>query len=104
MSEAIARMELLKGKVGLASQIVEFSADRAKSALSVVVVDYLKQDMSSSAAEHHARADECYKNEMKKIMMDTANAKGVLQEWALEKIKFECARSILSCEKSLLNL
>ena len=46
MADAIARMDAIKGKVGLASQIVEFATDRAKSALAVVVVEYLKQDMS----------------------------------------------------------
>ena len=104
MSEAIARLESLKNQVGMARQIVEFSSDRCKSALSAVVVVYLEQDMSATAAEHHARASEQYKSEMKKIMRETANAEMVMKSWELAKIQFEASRSLLSAEKSMLEL
>lgn len=104
MADAIKTLDSLKSKVSMAKQIVEFCNDRRKSALSVLVVEYLKQDMSTAAAEHHARADERYKTEMKTIMNQTAEAERVIKEWDLAKIQFECARSLLSSERSLLEL
>lgn len=104
MAAAIAKLELLKPQIGLARQIVEFSNDRCKSALSAVVVDFLKLDMSAAAAEHHARASEQYRAQMKKIMSETANAETVLKGWEFEKIRFEAARSLLSAEKAMLEL
>jgi hypothetical protein len=104
MADAIAKLEQLKPQVGLARQIVEFSTDRCKSALSAVVVDFLKLDMSAAAAEHHARASEQYKAAMKKIMSETANAETVIKGWELQKIRFEAARSLLSAEKAMLEM
>jgi hypothetical protein len=104
MADAISKLEGLKAQVGLARQIVEFSTDRCKSALSAVVVGFLKLDMSAAAAEHHARASEQYKSAMKKIMTDTAHAETVLKTWELAKIQFEAARSLMSAEKSMLEL
>lgn len=104
MADAIAKLDSLRDSVALARQIVEFSNDRRKSALSVVVVDYLKQDMSTAAAEHHARADDRFKSEMKKIMKQTADAEKIIKTWELARISFECARSLLSAERSLLEL
>ena len=104
MADYIAKLEVLRPQIGMARQIVEFSTDRCKSALSVVVVDFLKLDMSAAAAEHHARASEQYKAAMKKIMGETANAETVLKGWELAKIQFEAARSLMSAEKSMLEL
>lgn len=104
MADAIDRLEQLKGQVGLARQIVEFCNDRCKSALSVVVVDFLQLDMSAAAAEHHARASQQYKSAMKQIMSETANAETVIKSWELAKIQFEAARSLMSAEKSMLEI
>jgi hypothetical protein len=104
MADAITRLEGLKDGVALAKQIVEFSNDRCKSALSKLVVEYLKQDMTIGGAEHHARADERYKSEMKNIMKQTAEAEKQIKAWELARIQFECARSLLSAERSLLEL
>ena len=104
MADAIAALDNLKSSVALAKQIVEFSGDRRKSALSVYVVEFLKQDMTLGAAEHNARADERFKADMKAIMQQTGGAEKTIKEWELARIKFECARSILSAERSLLEL
>ena len=104
MAEAITRLDGLKDGVSLAKQIVEFSGDRCKSALSTLVVEYLRQDMAISGAEHHARADARYREEMKKIMKQTAEAEKQIKAWELARIQFECARSLLSAERSLLEL
>jgi len=104
MNEAISTLDTLKSSVALAKQVVEFSNDRCKSALSVLVVEFIKQDMSVSAAEHHARADSRYKVSMKEIMTQTGAAERTLKEWELAKLKFESARSILSAERSLLEM
>ena len=104
MADAIARLDQLKSKIGMAKQIVEFSGDRRRSALSVLVVEYLRKDCGVSAAEHEARSDVRYKEEMKKIMSETASAETVIKEWEIEKTRFESARSILSVEKSLLQM
>lgn len=104
MADAIATMDRLKSAVAMAKQVVEFSNDRCKTALSKVVVEYLKQDMSSTAAEHQARADTRYWDEMKTIMQQTGEAEKHIKEWELAKLKFECARSLLSAERSLLEL
>lgn len=104
MADAIVALDNLKSKVAMAKQIIEFANDRRKSALSVLVVEYFKQDMSTAAAEHHARADERFKVEMKKIMQQTADAERIVKEWDIARTKFECARSLLSAERSLLEL
>jgi hypothetical protein len=104
MADAITELDQLRDKVAMARQIVEFCGDRRKSALSVLVVEYLKQDMPIGAAEHQARADSRFKAEMKLIMEQTGNAEKVVKAWELQKIRFECARSLLSSERSLLEL
>lgn len=104
MSEAIIELASLKDRVAVAKQIIEFASDRRKSALSVLVVEYAKQDMTTNLAEHHARADERFKSEMKTIMKQNGEAEKVVKAWELAKIKFECARSLLSAERSLLEL
>lgn len=104
MADAIIELDSLKDKVAMAKQIIEFCGDRRKSALSVLVVEYAKQDMSTALAEHSARADDRFKSEMKKIMEQTGGAEKVIKAWELARIKFECARSLLSAERSLLEL
>jgi hypothetical protein len=104
MAEAVTILDTLKSKVAMAKQIIEFCSDRRKSALSNLVVEYLKQDLSTVAAEHHARSDARFKAEMKTIMQQTGEAEKVVKEWELARIKFECARSLLSAERSLLEL
>jgi len=104
MADAIVALDNLKSSVAMAKQIVEFSGDRRKSALSVYVVEFLKQDMTLGAAEHNARADERFKAEMKAIMNQTGEAEKTIKAWELQRIKFECARSLLSAERSLLEL
>lgn len=104
MAEAITELERLTDKIGMARQIVEFASDRRKSALSVLVVEYFKTHESSAAAEHHARADNRFKESMKEIRQQTADAEKVITQFQVAKIKFEGARSVLSVEKSLLEL
>jgi uncharacterized iron-regulated protein len=100
MADAIVALDNLKSSVAMAKQIVEFSGDRRKS----YVVEFLKQDMTLGAAEHNARADERFKAEMKAIMNQTGEAEKTIKAWELQRIKFECARSLLSAERSLLEL
>lgn len=104
MADAIQKLDSLKDKVSMAKQIIEFCNDRRKSALSVLVVEYAKQDMSTALAEHSARADERFKSEMKTIMQQTGEAEKTVKAWELARIQFECARSLLSAERSLLEL
>jgi endonuclease IV len=104
MQDAISTMEKLAPALGMAKQIVEFASDRRRSALSVNVVPHLKAGESAAAAEHLARASDEYKAEMTKILNETAAAEKTIAQWTLSKIKFECARSLLSTEKSLLAL
>ena len=72
MADAITELDQLRDKVAMARQIVEFCGDRRKSALSVLVVEFLDREMTSSAAEHRARADERFKESMRQIMKQTA--------------------------------
>lgn len=104
MQDAIQAMEKLAPALGMAKQIVEFASDRRKSALSMIVVEHLKAGESATAAEHLARADERFRAEMTKILNETASAEKTIGQWVLAKIKFEAARSLLSCEKSLLQM
>ena len=104
MADAITELDQLRDKVAMARQIVEFCGDRRKSALSVLVVEYLKQDMPIGAAEHQARADARFKAEMQTIMKQTGEAEKLVKAWDIAKTKFECARSLLSAERSLLEL
>ena len=104
MQEAIDELESLKEKIGMSKQIVEFCTDRRKTALSVLVVQYSLPKVSTVLAEHQARADKRFAEEMKTIMRETAAAESVIKAFEIGKIKFECARSILSSERSLLEL
>ena len=104
MADAIAQLERLADKVGMARQIVEFAGDRRKAALSVLVVEMFKIHESTVAAEHHARADSRYAEKMKEIQTQTAEAEKVIKQWELAKIKHDSARSILSMEKTLLDM
>jgi len=104
MSDAITAMEKLVPAIGLARQVTEFSADRRKMALSKLVVEYMEEEKSTVAAEHKARADSRYQEQMKTILRETGEAERTISTWTLEKIKFEAARSLLSCEKSLLSM
>lgn len=104
MNQAIKGLESLQDDYAKSRQVVEFSSDRRKSALSTIVVEFLKTEQSTSAAEHQARASEQYKSAMKEILTQTIEAEKKITAFNVLKMKFEAARSILSCEKSLLNL
>ena len=104
MQEAIDELDSLKDKIGMARTVIDFAEARRRTAHSKLVVLYALPKVSAALAEHQARADARFGAESDKILRETAAAESVKAAWELARIKFECARSILSSERSLLDL
>lgn len=88
-------------KVARARQVREYDSDRRKRVLSVAMRDMLKEGMSAAAAEHTARASESYGEMMKQLGKDLLMAEAIIAEFEATKLRWETARSLLSCHKTI---
>lgn len=99
--EASDDIAKIYGAVARARQVREYDSDRRKRVLSVAMKDMLKEGMSAAAAEHTARASESYGEMMKQLGKDLLAAEGIIAEYEAIKLRWETARSLLSCHKTI---
>ena len=101
MVEASEAIAALVERTAAARQVREYDSERRRGALSRAVVPFLDQGESATAAEHKARASTGYSAAMRLLGCQLQVAEEVMAEYDSHKIRFECARSLLSIQKSL---
>jgi hypothetical protein len=99
MIEAVTDLAALAPEAGLARQILEFSSDRRKQALARAMAAPLAGGESSAKAEMQARNDPAYAAELNQLGKQHTAAEQTMTRWEALKVKWECARSLLSMQK-----
>jgi len=104
MQRCALELEKISADVADARTVKEFSSDRLKRAFSVVVSEFLEAGDSGVAAEHKARASTNYGVHLHDLQEQYKSALRVIEAHDALKVKFESARSILSCERAKIGL
>ncbi len=104
MNTCALEIAKISADVADAKTIKEFSGDRLKRALSIEVSRFLEAGDSGVAAENKARASAQYGAHLTDLENQYKTAMRVIEQFDAAKIKFESARSILSCERTKLGL
>lgn len=92
-------------KVADARTILEYDSDRRKSALSRAVLAAFRGGASStSQAEHEARANPKYEQDMKDLASAYMAAERVRTEYEVTRIKIDTLRTLVSAAKATYNL
>lgn len=99
MIEAVTELAALAPEAGLARQILEFSSDRRKQALARAMSAPLKGGAAAIKAEMEARNDSAYAAELNQLGKQHCAAEQTMTRWESLKIKWECARSLISMQK-----
>lgn len=95
----IGRMHAMKARWAEARQVVAMRDDRIKKELAVLVVEYMEQKHSATAAEWRARADKRFTAAIKTIMRETADAEVVMRDWYILDKQFEHCQAIQNNER-----
>lgn len=104
MNMAALEIAKMSSDVADAKTVKEFSSDRLKRALSIEVARFLEAGDSGVAAENKARASAQYGAHLGDLEGEYKTAMRIIERFEAAKIKFESARSILSCERTKLGL
>lgn len=104
LNEALDEMTAITDDVGLARQVREFSGDRRKRALGRAMQAALSGGESASKAEAEARASEPYGKELQQLAKELTAAEQTIARWDVLRIKWETARSLLSVQKSQMQM
>jgi ribulose kinase len=104
LSEAADEMAAITDDVGRSRQIREFSSDQRKRALGRAMQAALAGGESTSKAEAEARASEPYGKELAQLAKELTAAEQTLARWDVLRIKWESARSLLSVQKSQMQM
>jgi hypothetical protein len=85
-----------------AMQILEFTGDRRKSAVSdaFVAVRIGSAEISATECEHRARSSAGYKEKMKELMKEQLHAETAKTHHHLLQTRLDVARSQLACERA----
>lgn len=104
LTETADEMAAITDDVGMARQVREFSSDRRKRALGRAMQAALAGGESSSKAEAEARASEPYAKELQQLAKELTAAEQTIARWDVLRIKWETARSLLSVQKSQMQM
>ena len=98
------QLEKMASDLGDSKVVKEFNHERLKRAFSIVVVEFLDQDQSATAAEHRARACKSYGTQIADLSEQLKSALRIIEQYDALKTKFDSARSILAAERSKLEM
>ena len=105
MTKTAMRLQTLAPKLAEAKQTVEFTDERRKMIFSKCVVSFFNAGKISTAeAEHRARSCAEYFDGISGIMLQHGTALEVTEENRALVTLFEASRTVVSLEKSKLNL
>lgn len=104
MNDAAIKLSSMAGDVATARQIKDFSDERKKRALSVLVVAELKAGRSVGAAEHYARSQDSWGAALADLGEQLKSALKVLEEHDCLKTIYEASRSVLALEREKMRL
>ncbi len=102
MQSATGTLHKLAPNVGAARQCREYDSDRRKRLLAKYVAPLLKTGESATAAEHLARSNVSYGEELEKLAEQYASAEKIIAQNQAELCSFEAARSLLSFSRETL--
>lgn len=105
MNDAALALAKMAPEVATAKQVKEYDGERRKRALAVFVMEQLKQEkMSTSLAEHAARASDGWGASLNDLGEQLKSALRVIETHDATMILYESSRSVLSMEKAKIGI
>lgn len=104
MQTAAKALAEMSESIADARQIKEYDSDRRKRALADVVSVLLDSGESAAAAEFKARASKSYGDALIQLGVQYREAMRAIEKAEAQRVLFEAARSLLSCEKAKMGL
>lgn len=98
--EAAEQLAAMNERVALARQVREYSGDRLKRSLALAVREFLHEG-SATAAETKGRASVAYGEALVQQAEQFSEAERIIAEHDAARIKWESARSLLSCMRQI---
>jgi len=99
------KLQGMKDELADARMVLEYDGERKKAAISRAVLAAFKAGADSTArAEHEARSSAKYEEDMRALANAYAKAERVRIEYETTRIRLEVLRSMLSTQRSLIEM